>query len=94
MHLSELPVELLLDHVLPALNLQSLGRLAQTNKFFALLCADDTFWRIKLQRDYNFTSNADTARESGWKIIYKGIQKPTVYTWGLVCHFPSLYDSG
>ncbi|KIO32011.1 hypothetical protein M407DRAFT_67253 [Tulasnella calospora MUT 4182] len=82
MLLTDLPVELLLDHVLPALDLPSLLALAQTSKFFSALCSDDTFWRLKLRRDYNFTSNADTARESGWKVIYKGIRRPSVYTWG------------
>lgn len=82
MLLSELPVELLLDQVLPWLTLQSLAALTCTNKFFAVLCSDDTFWKLKLQRDYNFSLNADTARESGWKIIYRGIRKPAVYTWG------------
>ncbi|KAG9019201.1 hypothetical protein FRB90_005276 [Tulasnella sp. 427] len=83
MAITDLPVELLLDHVLPTLDLSSLLALAQTNKFFANLCSDDTFWRLKLGSDYNFTSNADTARESGWKVIYKGIRKPSVYTWGV-----------
>ncbi|KAG9044453.1 hypothetical protein FS837_008126 [Tulasnella sp. UAMH 9824] len=82
MPITDLPVELILDHVLPALDLHSLLALAQTSKFFGALCSDDTFWRLKLKRDYNFTSNADTARESGWKVIYKGIRKPSVYTWG------------
>lgn len=82
MAITDLPVELLLDHVFPVLDLFSLLALAQTCKFFTTLCSDDTFWRLKLQRDYNFTANADTARENGWKVIYKGIRRPSVYTWG------------
>ncbi|KAG8896354.1 hypothetical protein FRB99_008927, partial [Tulasnella sp. 403] len=82
MLLSEVPVEVLLDHILPALPLSALLALTCTSKFFALVCSDDTFWKLKLHRDYNFTPNADTARETGWKLIYRGIRKPSVYTWG------------
>lgn len=101
MAITDLPVELLLDHVFPVLDLFSLLALAQTCKFFTTLCSDDTFWRLKLQRDYNFTANADTARENGWKVIYKGIRRPSVYTWGVASQgrlgvkgLPKEYRSG
>lgn len=83
-NITDLPVELLLDHLLPALALRDLLSLTRTNKSLASVCQDDILWKLKLKRDFNFTANADTARESGFKIIYRGLRKPSVYTWGYV----------
>lgn len=82
MHITDLPLELLLDHLLPSLPLSSLLALTQTNKLFFAACNDDILWKLKLKREFNFTANADTARESGFKVIYRGLRKPSVYTWG------------
>ena len=79
--LSDVPVDVLLDNILPSIPVPDLLRLASTNRFFAILGADDTFWKRKLQDDFNF-SGMGTARTSGWKIIYKGLSKPRIYTWG------------
>ncbi|KAG6908970.1 hypothetical protein DXG01_002577 [Tephrocybe rancida] len=74
--LSELPLEVLLDNLLPSLQISDLLRLG-SNKFFATITSDDTFWRRRLHTDYNF-SGAETARTSGWKFIYRGIFRPKV----------------
>ncbi|KIM90238.1 hypothetical protein PILCRDRAFT_811954 [Piloderma croceum F 1598] len=79
--LSDLPVDVLLDNLLPSIPVPDVLNLASTNRFFAILGADDTFWKRKLQDDFNF-SGAGTARTSGWKVIYKGLSKPRIYTWG------------
>ncbi|TDL23958.1 RCC1/BLIP-II [Rickenella mellea] len=79
--LTEFPVELLLDNLLPVLRVRDLLSLGATNRFFAILCADDTFWKRKLEQDFNF-SRSRTARTSGWKFIYKGLSKPKVFVWG------------
>ncbi|CAK5267683.1 unnamed protein product [Mycena citricolor] len=76
-----LPVELLIDHLVPFFDVQSILRLACTNKFFANLCSDEVFWQRKLQEDFNF-SGADTARVSGWQFIYRGLYNPKVFVWG------------
>lgn len=44
-------------------------------QFFAAVCSDDTFWKRKLESDFNFSS-AGTARASGWKFIYRGLFNP------------------
>ncbi|KAH7101504.1 RCC1/BLIP-II [Auriculariales sp. MPI-PUGE-AT-0066] len=80
-HIQDLPVELLIDNLLPALALRDLLALASTNKFFTVLVNDDTFWKLKLEREFNFTSR-ETARSAGWKAIYRGMKKPQVYVWG------------
>lgn len=79
--LTELPVEIFTDYILPFLPVSDILRLAQTCKFFALICADDTFWKLRVKEDYNFTG-AGTARTSGWKFIYRGLYHPRVYVWG------------
>ncbi|KAI0064013.1 RCC1/BLIP-II [Artomyces pyxidatus] len=78
---SDLPVELLIDNLLPLAGVHDVLRLGCTNKFFSLVCADDTFWKRKCQTDFNFTS-AETARTSGWKKLYRGLSHPRVYVWG------------
>lgn len=81
--LSEVPVEVLLDNVLPFCEVPDLLALGSTNRFFALLASDDTFWKRKLDTDFNF-NGADTARTSGWKFIYLRMSNPKVFVWGCV----------
>lgn len=82
MPLQSLPVETLLDNLLPLLSIADVLSLTCTSKFFALLCNDDTSWKLRLQEDYNFSIR--NARDTGFKTIYKGIRKPSVYVWGFV----------
>ncbi|TFK51824.1 RCC1/BLIP-II [Heliocybe sulcata] len=79
--LSDIPVETLLDNLLPYVSPPDVGRLACTSHFFADLCNDDTFWKRKLKQDFNF-SGEGTARTSGWKFIYQGLSHPKVFVWG------------
>ncbi|PFH46985.1 hypothetical protein AMATHDRAFT_153212 [Amanita thiersii Skay4041] len=80
-YLSEVPVEVLLENLLPILPTPDLLRLARTSKLFADLCDDETLWHKKLLADFNF-SGARTARSSGWKFIYSGMSNPKTYVWG------------
>ncbi|KAG1746599.1 regulator of chromosome condensation 1/beta-lactamase-inhibitor protein II [Suillus paluster] len=79
--LSDLPVEVLLDNLLPWLAIPDLLHLGETDRFFARLCNDETFWKRKLQEDFNFTDER-TARISGWKRLYRGLRNPKTYVWG------------
>ncbi|KAJ3721357.1 regulator of chromosome condensation 1/beta-lactamase-inhibitor protein II [Lentinula guzmanii] len=78
---TDIPIEILLDNLLPRLPLNDLLKLQSTNKFFAALCADESFWRKKSQEDFNFPDES-TARTSGWKFIYLRLTKPRVFVWG------------
>ncbi|KAF9071533.1 hypothetical protein BDP27DRAFT_1391614 [Rhodocollybia butyracea] len=78
---TDVPVEIFLDDLLPQLPLHDLLRLQCTNKFFAALCADGTFWKRKLSEDFNFPDEG-AARTSGWKFIYLRLTKPRVFVWG------------
>jgi SCF-associated factor 1 len=84
--LADLPVEVLLDHLLPSLPVADLLALTCTSRRFADLSADDTFWRRKLLDDFNF-SGEGTARTSGWKFIYRGLAHPRAFVWGYVYLF-------
>jgi SCF-associated factor 1 len=79
--LQTLPVEVLLDHVLPTLPTQGLLNLSSTSRQFADLGDDDTLWKRKLLEEFNF-SGEGTARTSGWKFIYRGLSRPQTYVWG------------
>ena len=79
--LEELPLELLLDELLPFLPLRDLLNLFSTNKYFAQIGCDDPFWHRKIQEDYNF-NNVATARKHGWKFIYSRLKKSKTFVWG------------
>ena len=83
--LTDLPIELFTDEILPLLPLHDLANLSQASRFFASLTADDTFWHRKLQEDFNF-SGAETARKTGWQFLYKRLYNPRVYVWGYADH--------
>lgn len=80
LNIQDIPLEVFLDHLLPAVDVPDLLALACTSRFFALLCADDTFWKNKLKDDMNY-SIVD-ARNKGFKLLYRGIRRPHVYVWG------------
>ncbi|VDB94260.1 unnamed protein product [Peniophora sp. CBMAI 1063] len=77
----DLSVEVLIDNLLPAVDLSDLGSLASTNRFLAAICSDDTFWKRKCLEDFNFSSG-ETARTSGWKVLYRGLFRPKIFVWG------------
>jgi len=79
----DIPVEVLLDNILPFCEAEDVLSLGCTNKFFALVTTDEAFWRQKLAVDYNFTGSG-TTRTSNWKIIYQRFRNPRVFVWGCV----------
>jgi len=83
MNIADIPVEVFLDNLLPLAEVRDVLCLGSTNKLFATVCADETFWRRRCQADFNFTSQ-ETARQSGWKNLYKGLRHPRIFVWGSV----------
>ena len=84
--IADIPVELLIDNILPFCEAKDVFSLGCTNKFFALITTDDMFWKRRLVVDYNFTGS-ETARTSGWKFIYQRLRNPRVFVWGYVIFF-------
>ena len=85
--ITDLPIELLTNRILPFCKVRDMLSLGCTNKFFALIMSDGVFWRQKLATDYNFTGS-ETNRMSGWKFIYLKSRKPRLFTWGYVMFLP------
>jgi len=81
--ITDIPVKVLIDNTLPFCEVKDVLSLGRANKFFALVATNETFWRRRLEIDYNFTG-LETARTSGWKFLYKGLRKPRVFVWGCV----------
>jgi SCF-associated factor 1 len=79
--LQDLPVEVLLDHLFPSIETLDLLHLGATCRSLAHLTNDNTLWKRKLNEDFNFAVE-DTARTSGWKLIYRGLSRPRIFVWG------------
>ena len=88
-NITDIPVKLLINNVLPFCGLKDVLSLGCTNKFFAQVANDDTFWRRRLANGYNFTGS-EAARMSGWKFIYRKLRNPRVFVWG--CATLSFFD--
>ncbi|TFY69106.1 hypothetical protein EVJ58_g618 [Rhodofomes roseus] len=79
--LTDLPIELFLDNILPLLPVADLLNLGCVNGHFAQLTSDEPFWHRKLEKDFNF-SGSETARKNGWKFLYHRLSNPRVFVWG------------
>lgn len=85
--IADIPVEVFIDNIFPAIDIPDLLALACANRYFGNLVSDETFWKRKLQTDYNFNGD-DTARASGWKLIYRGLRNPKLFLWGSASNGP------
>ncbi|KAL7408952.1 regulator of chromosome condensation 1/beta-lactamase-inhibitor protein II [Mrakia frigida] len=81
MNLDSLPDEVILDNLLPFLDISSLLSLSQTNVHLAKVTGDNTFWRRKTKEDYNLPPSV-SARSSGFKQLYSALRRPSTYVWG------------
>ena len=84
--LTDLPIELIQDHLLPVLDVKDLLALSATNRQFKELIEDETLWKRRCKQDFNF-SGSQTARTKGWRFIYRGLTDPKVFVWGSVILF-------
>jgi SCF-associated factor 1 len=89
--LSDIPIEVLLDNVLPSVRTADVLALGSTSRFFTDITNDDTFWKRRIQSDFNFDVQ-NTARNSGWKFIYRGLRHPKTFVWGCVAHQSGRYE--
>ena len=81
--ITDIPAKLLINKILPFCQTEDVLSLGRTNKFFALVANDDTFWRRRVAVDYKFTG-PETARTSNWKSVYRKLRNPQVFVWGCV----------
>lgn len=91
MSLNAIPLDILIDSILPSLPPDALGNLAQTDKdFYALVQgpAGESVWRRKAEEDFHFPT-ANTGRRSGWRELYRRLLKQSCYIWGQVRDSPA-----
>jgi len=81
--ITDIPVKVFTDNILPFCEAKDVISLCCTNTFFAPIATDETFWKRKLAADYNFPVSR-TAGTSGWKFIYQRLRNPRVFVWGCV----------
>ena len=81
----DIPAKLLISSVLPFCEAKDVLSLGCTNRFFALVANDDTFWRQRLVNDYNFTG-LGVAKKGDCKSIYRKLRnlQLRVFVWGCV----------
>ena len=80
--ITDIPAKLLINNLLPFCEAKDVLSLGCTNRFFALVANDDTFWRQRLAIEYNFT-RPGAAKTSSWKFPYHKLN-PRVFVWGCV----------
>ncbi|KAM0747268.1 RCC1/BLIP-II [Meredithblackwellia eburnea MCA 4105] len=82
--LSGLPLDVLLDTILPSLPVLSLLRLAATCRAFHSLITGPQgalIWRSKAEKDFHFPVG-NTARRTGWLGVYKRLKGQSCFVWG------------
>lgn len=84
--IESVPLDILVDSIIPYLPLKSLVSLSQTCKSLNELInsptsSSDLIWRRLISRDLNFPVN-NTARTTGWKNLYRKVSRPLFYLWG------------
>ena len=79
---TDIPVGLFINRILPLCEVKDVLSLGCTNKFFALVVNDDMLWRRRLVVDCSFTGSK-TVRMNGWKFLYQRLN-PRVFIWGCV----------
>ena len=81
--LFDIPVEIFIDVIFPLLPLINLLRFGTTNRALYRLTSDETFWKRKIEADFNFPISK-TARTAGWKFLYQRLTTSQIYVWGYV----------
>ena len=87
--ITDIPVKVLINTILPLCEAKDLFSLSCTNKFFAHALTGENFWRQKVAIEYGFTG-PETNSRYGWKLIYQRLGKPQNFWWGYVV-FSSYY---
>ncbi|WWC69286.1 uncharacterized protein I206_103224 [Kwoniella pini CBS 10737] len=82
--LTDIPNEVVLDYLLPELQLSDITSLSAVNRQFNILTSDPAFWRNKTLQDFTFpsTSHPFISNSNWWKRVYLGLLKPKSYVWG------------
>ena len=84
--ITTIPLEIMIDNILPLLSLNDIKNLSNTSKFFKLLLNLQLIWKRKLFKDFNefitlryFLKYSNTLN---FKLIYNRLLYPQIYVWG------------
>ncbi|WVQ98829.1 hypothetical protein IAU59_005960 [Kwoniella sp. CBS 9459] len=82
--LGDVPTEVVLEFLLPALQLRDIASLSAVNRHFNILTNDGSFWRQKTLTDFTFpaASHPSSPSSGWWKRVYLGLLRPKAYVWG------------
>ncbi|KAI9275741.1 regulator of chromosome condensation 1/beta-lactamase-inhibitor protein II [Phascolomyces articulosus] len=81
MVIDQLPIDILLDHIIPRLDVASLCQVSYTCHLFYRLCNDEFIWQYRVSADFALPMNTDRLK-NGWKKLYIQLDRAQTYTWG------------
>ena len=81
MFIGQLPIDILLYHVIPRLEVTTLTQLSSTCQLFYRLCNDEYIWQYRVTTDFSLPMNTDRLKY-GWKRLYIQLDSAQTYTWG------------
>lgn len=85
--LTTLPLDILVDSLLPLLAPAALNALSACSVDLHHLiegAPGEVVWRRKAEEDFHFPST-NTGRRQGWRELYRRLLKQSCYVWGCVC---------
>ncbi|WVQ71765.1 hypothetical protein IAR50_001306 [Cryptococcus sp. DSM 104548] len=82
--LTDIPSEVILEHLLPILPLTDIASLSAVAHFFRNVSRDPAFWRLKATSDFSFSPALHPPAPSPdwWRRVYLGLLNPRAYVWG------------
>ncbi|KAI7847838.1 regulator of chromosome condensation 1/beta-lactamase-inhibitor protein II [Circinella umbellata] len=81
MNIDQLPIDILLYHIILRLKVTSLTQLSKTCQLFYRLCNDESIWQYRVTTDFSLPMNTDRLKH-GWKRLYIQLDCAHTYTWG------------
>lgn len=82
----DLPVELLLDLILPFISVVDCVSLCRTNKRFSSLLRDQALWKRQCLSSFSVPASI-TSRVKDWKTLCKELRSSHLFVWGYVYSF-------
>ena len=79
--IDQLPIDILLDHVLPRLDVADLAQVSAACQLFYRLANDELIWQHRVTTDFALPMNTDRLKR-GWKRLYIQFDRAQAYTWG------------
>lgn len=79
--LGKLPVDIVLDNLLPCLRIKDVVSLFSVNKAFAEFAKLEAFWIRRLKDDFRVPNPSDKTRFDS-RFLYSRLCNPKIFVWG------------